>query len=422
MLFSLFAWGLELAGEPAEPLVSIEEVPAPELDLKDYHQGLDVAGWPILSYRDDWGWLFGAYLDVFDYGEGDRSEPSSGHSLGRGLSGLGARLYDWRVRGQSVVTPGRMHDHFLQLDLPGLGARGLRVILSTGYGDYPTDRYFGVGNASPWKPAWESSADPAFRHERYTSFRLRRPWLSLSARLPVALDSRLQVVGSLGWEWDLIDAEAGTALARDRPRGVDGAPHGYASLGLLYDSRDSEAMPSAGRLASLTLRGGGPALGGAYWFTGANLDLRGYHRLVGSLVLANRVAVDALTGSPPFWELAAFRGVYPFLGLGGGASLRGYPRRRFIGPLKVLWNMELRWTPISFALWNQRLDLGGVLFQDSGRVWSWEDDGPLGWNLGMHSTLGAGLRAAWDEHTVFRMDLGFSSEAQSIDLVVGQMF
>ena len=398
------------AEAPAPRASSEEEDPTSTLDLEAYHQGLDVAGWPILSYRDDWGWLFGAYLDVFDYGEA------------RAPEGVSPALYEWRVRGQSVATPGRMHDHFVQVDLPGIGASALRLLVSAGYGDYPSERYFGLGNASTWDPALESKGDPEFLHERYTCFRLRRPWATLSARLPLGLARRLLLVGALGWEWDMVDAESGTRMALERPRGVEGAAHGYASLGLLYDSRDSEAMPGAGHLASMTLRGGGPALGGEYWFTGVNLELRAYHRLVGSLILANRIALDALAGAPPFWELAAFRGVDPFLGLGGGASLRGYPRRRFIGPLKLLWNMELRWTPLSFALWNQRLDLGAVLFKDSGRVWSWEDDGPLGWTLGMHNTLGAGLRAAWDEHTVFRVDLGCSNEAQSIDLVVGQMF
>ena len=367
----------------------------------DYHRGLDLTGWPICSYRGEFGWLLGAYGDLVDYGEG--TSP-----------------YRWRVQAQSVATWGRMHDHFVGVDVPRVAGSPLRLLLAGGYSDLPDDRYFGVGNATSWSRAWESPGSPGFRAERYTFFHLRRPWVRVTTR--VALQAPLSVFQGVQLEWDGIDAPPGSLLAAERPAGVDGGRHGFAFFGLLADTRDVEWSPTRGTLAAVTVRAAGPFAGGRYWMAGGNWTARGWWSPVARLVFAGRFSLDAVFGDVPFFELAAFRDYEPFQGLGGGTSMRGVPRRRFIGPLKLLANLEVRWMPLTFFAWNQRFDLGGVLFSDLGRVWSRTDDG--GWSPSklLHASGGGGLRAAWDEVTVMRVDLGVSSEAMTVDFVVGQMF
>jgi hypothetical protein len=375
------------------------------------HRGLDLAGWPILSYSNDFGLLGGGYLDLFDWGPGEPPD----------RPGRSARLYRWRVGAQVVTSAGAVQEHFLRVDLPRLGGGPLRLQGWAGFSRYPDDRYFGVGDATAWDPGWERQGDPAFRDGDYTHFTLTRPWARLQAR--VALGGPWAALGGVHGEWSRVEAPAGSLLEAERPDGFGGGWNVMALLGALYDSRDHEALPTRGLLAALTLRGAGPFLGGAYGFGGGDLTLRGFLPLSPRLVLALRGALDAVAGHVPFLEMAAFRDYEPFQGLGGGTSLRGYPRRRFVGPLKAVANLEVRWMPVSFTLWRQRFDLGGVAFGDAGRVWSKGYDG--GWRapwLGLHATTGLGLRAAWDEHTVIRADMGFSSEATSLDLLIGQMF
>ena len=366
-----------------------------------YHRGLDLTGWPICSYRGEYGWLLGAYGDLVDYGEG-------------------AAPYRWRLQAQSVATWQRMHDHFVGLDLPRVAGGALRLQVAAGYSDFPDDRYFGVGNAVLWNKGRETPGSTAFVGERYTFFRLRRPWARLTTRVAVA--PPLSLFQGVQFEWDVVDAPAGSRLATERPNGADGGRHGFVFFGLLADTRDTEWSPTRGTLTAMTLRAAGPFAGGRFWMAGGNWTARGWWSPVGRLVLAGRASLDAAFGDLPFFELAAFRDYEPFQGLGGGTSMRGVPRRRFIGPLKLLANLELRWMPVTFFLWNQRFDLGGVLFSDLGRVWSREDDG--GWTPRylLHASGGGGLRAAWDEVTVMRVDLGVSSEATTVDFVVGQMF
>ena len=380
------------------PLPSLASDPPAPSD--DYHRGLDLTGWPVASYRDEHGWILGAYGDLIDYG-------------------AGGPLYDWRVQAQAVVSSRWTQDYFVRLDLPGIFSPALRLFLLAGYTDIPEDRYFGVGNAARWSRSWEDPSSASFRDERYTFFRLRRPWSRIQAR--VALSPAFALIGAAQLQWDLVAPEAGTLLHQDAPNGARGGRHGFVTLGALIDTRDQEASPRRGTLSALTFRTGGPIVGGDRWFVGATLTARAYLELVHTLVLATRASLDGLAGDVPFLELAAFRGYLPFQGLGGGSSLRGYPRRRFVGPLKLLTNVELRWTPLVIHLWNQRFDLGAVAFCDGGRVWSHEDDGSLDW-LGLHATTGGGLRFSWDENAVMRGDLGVSSEGYTIDLVLGHMF
>lgn len=383
-------------------LAVLATLPASAADAPaDYHRGLDLTGWPICSYRGEFGWLLGAYGDLVDYGDG-------------------VAPYRWRLQAQSVGTWRRMHDHFVALDLPRVAGSRLRLHVAAGYTDLPDDRYFGVGNAAPFDPAWETPGADGFRAERLTFFRLRRPWVRLTAR--VALAPPVSLVHGVQFEWSVIDAAADSLLATDQPVGADGGRHGFVFFGVLADTRDSEWLPTRGTLTAMTVRAAGPFAGGQHWLGGGNWTARGYVSPLSRLVLAGRFSFDAVFGDVPFLELSAFRDYEPFQGLGGGTSMRGVARRRFVGPVKLLANLEVRWMPLTFFVWGQRFDLGGVLFSDLGRVWSREDDG--GWSPSklLHVSGGAGLRAAWDEVTLMRVDLGVSSEATTLDFVVGQMF
>jgi hypothetical protein len=68
-----------------------------------------------------------------------------------------------------------------------------------------------------------------------------------------------------------------------------------------------------------------------------------YKALVGEyLSFAVRGAADVIVGDAPFYELTRFGALMPRDGPGGGWSLRGIPRQRYSGKVKLIQNLELR--------------------------------------------------------------------------------
>ena len=87
------------------------------------------------------------------------------------------------------------------------------------------------------------------------------------------------------------------------------------------------------------------------------------------LVLAGRLAYQVQTEGTPFFSM----NILPFtedfrLGLGGVRTLRGYKQDRFVGPVMIVTNLELRWTMFHVDVLDQ--DFGFILvpFVDLGRL------------------------------------------------------
>lgn len=59
---------------------------------------------------------------------------------------------------------------------------------------------------------------------------------------------------------------------------------------------------------------------------------------------------------------------YSSEGLGGSSTMRGILKNRIIGDAFVLGNVELRWKPLYFRLFNRDSYLGLNLFYDLGMV------------------------------------------------------
>jgi outer membrane translocation and assembly module TamA len=127
----------------------------------------------------------------------------------------------------------------------------------------------------------------------------------------------------------------------------------------------------------------------------------------------------------PYWELSE---------LGGDDTLRGFYPYRFLGTSRILLNAEVRF-PITdfdfFGLW--RVDVGVVVFADSGRVFVDDDDLRDEFRLDddllerilddFQYDYGGGLRIALSDALVARIDVGFSDEETGLlYLQFGQTF
>ena len=329
-------------------------------------------------------------------------------------------------------------DDYLQLELPGLASGRLRLRLEAAFRLHGNAGYFGLGNASVEERPWESmheevdpdAFDRATRHNQYSR---TYPTLRADAWIDLPHPFRVFAGGSLVWNW--ITVYEGSRLELDilgnsgeaaRDLLVGSQRHGVleAYAGVMLDTRDHEFAPTRGWFADLSIRGG-PLLEVAGGYGGVNGAVRAYKRIWGPyLVLAGRLMADVLFGTPPFYELSHFGGLYPDHGPGGGRSLRGAPQMRYHGKVKLIGNLELRSKLISFRLLKLPSSLGVTLFGDTGRVWADtaphpELDGPAGT---LKYGIGGGLRLRMGETFVVRGDYGWSPDGWGIYLDVNHVF
>lgn len=150
--------------------------------------------------------------------------------------------------------------------------------------------------------------------------------------------------------------EATTFLAADcaahRVLGCNGGFDNVLRLALSIDTRDFEPDPNSGVYTELSTELATRALGSQFDYVRAMLSVRGFYSpipKVADLVLAARGLYEIQTSGTPFFS----QEMLPFIddnhaGLGGFRTLRGFAQNRFVGPVIVLTNYEVRWTFVKF--------------------------------------------------------------------------
>ncbi|PRP91752.1 Surface antigen [Enhygromyxa salina] len=443
-------------------------------DPDDPHR-LEVGVLPAISYDIDLGFGFGALMTLA------RFHPDY-------------QPYRWRLEivlnATAKNTPGvgvrlPFHDDYIKADFPGLWGGRLRINTQLRFRRFTNQGWFGIGNATPSLEPWETidpEVDPdAFAAaRRYHQYDRIYPMLDFNTRLilwdrsrtgndarracgpkrsqrcppstysgvgaSVDHKQRLEALIGTSIAYDVINPYPDTKLSEDLElRETDsedgetlrGLVHGTQNhalwtlnLGLLYDTRDHEYMPTRGSFTELSGRFSpgvdqGLVFGHLFLGTAVFVPLYGEY-----LVLATRGALDYLVGKPPFYELGQFGVLVQRDGPGGSWSVRGVPRQRYFGKQKALVNLELRSMFVRFDIARQRFGLGALAFVDAGRVWTdyrpvelagANVDGPFG---DIKVGLGGGLRITWGETLVIRADPAWSPTDQNFGfyLDIGQMF
>ena len=357
---------------------------------------LDAIGVPLVSYNSDLGFGFGLVGGGYYY--------SPGYTP-----------YRHAVAAQIFFTTRGIQNHWIRYDGPNLIGK-MRVELRGEYRRELFFPYYGAGNNS-------SPGVVGGGTDKATSFDYFFPggWFRVRAK-PLERHKQFELFAGYGYHWARIKQYAGSVLQQESPNGVQGGSYGLLSFGAFWDSRNSEADPSSGGVDELAVRFSSAATGSRYNYVGLTATDRHYFALgTPKLILAQRVIVDAIWGSAPFFEWSQFGGIAGGEGIGGMSSVRGVPRDRYQGNVKVVSNSELRWYPISFRVFGERTRAGGLLFFDMGRVWQQDvTDGP--WWL-WHPGVGAGLRIVRRE-AVARLDVGFATETwrPGIYVTFGHMF
>ncbi len=150
---------------------------------------------------------------------------------------------------------------------------------------------------------------------------------------------------------------------------------------------------------------------------------RRYVPLGERLTFANRLLVQNVEGDAPFHDLYIVQTSFKQReGLGGGRTLRGIPKNRYVGKGLFLWNAELRWHAADFTMVGRSFHVVLSTFVDTGRVWA---DGLVPGELfsDLHVAYGGGMRVGLGENFIAGVDVGRSSQSSaSIYINTGYAF
>ena len=308
-------------------------------------------------------------------------------------------------------------DHMVRLDLPWLLGGRVRLRSDVSLARHQNAGYYGIGNAA--------AASEAGDRRRYQYDRI---YPSINARAQVKLTRHLSsmVGAALAYNW--FEVYPGSKLAEDLSsrdealrelvRGTGDHYGARVDLGLLWDTRDHDLVPTSGAFHELSARFT-PDPRSDLSYGGATLALRVYRSVYRDrLVFAARILGDVLFGRPPFYELARHGGLFPMPAPGGGSGVRGVPVHRYHGRIKLISNWELRVRALPFTWLRQRFNIGAVAFVDAGRVWA-DLGSPArldGTGPGLKVGAGGGLRVQWGEALLLRADLAWSPDADPVGL------
>lgn len=260
-----------------------------------------------------------------------------------------------------------------------------------------TQNFFGRGNAS----VFDQTGD----FKRYYRIRFNTIDLSPSLRWHLRDGSMLSAGPALQSYHMRPDANTGRFIEQAN------AIHSYDSASILEDKlhlgiktiferdhRSNQVLPEWGTYLRVELSG----------YKGINDFSKSFAKLVPelalykslnatrSLVLSERVGGGFTVGKTTFYQ-SVF--------LGGQGNLLGYKKYRFAGQQAVFNNLELRWVLSDFGNYLLRGEIGLTGFYDVGRVWQSGQSSDK-W----HNGVGGGLYFAPAGLTVFKFNMGYSSE------------
>jgi outer membrane protein assembly factor BamA len=363
--------------------------------------------------------------------------------LGAGVVGDWAAIADgqrppfrWRLEVASFTTvkfggeQGFLlpyQDYYLQLTIPRFGpADRYRLDLKPEYTNEHTLKYYGLGNASPPRPA-----DVPLSGIEHT-----RVHATMSAEVRTRVVGPLFVLLGTSYTENRLEIGPDTVLAREQAGGPTEVrrllgtfgPHGVQlfTVEAQYDSRDDEIVTTSGQLHTLRFRVS-PRLGDhvPYQYERLTLTSRLYHTLIERwLVVSARAVGDVLVGDVPFYELARFDETSA---VGGSKALRGVPANRYYGRIKAFGNLQFTSSLWRFSIRGKPMVLGPAAFVDVGRSWTEltrahpELDG-TGW--GLKYGVGGGIRLQQGKTFVVRLDVAWSPDAEPVGayFAAGEIF
>ncbi len=389
---------------PAVSLLNAQESPAPT--------GWEPAGLPALNYDSDEGFGYGVLLELYNYGDGGYSP------------------YRFTLQPTVFLTTGGRREFTLFFDAPHLLPEGWRIDASVGNRRQFAIPYYGLGNTSVYDALLEDTEGPYYYRyggtQRQAAVNVQRSLGNTALRVLVGVGATHTDVDPLPKDatatlLDQVIANAG--MPGSIPETIPGGWSNHLRGGLVWDTRDRETGPHRGTWSEVLVQAVPEFLGSESGYVRWTLVDRRYVPLGDRLTFANRVIVQDVEGEAPFYDLSIIQTSFKQReGLGGGRTLRGIPRNRYVGKGLFLWNAELRWRAADFTVVGRSSHMVLSTFVDTGRVWA--DGLVLGEFLSeLHTAYGVGIRVGMGENFIAGIDVGHSSASSAaIYINTGYMF
>ncbi len=328
----------------------------------------------------------------------------------------------YRLRLQVIASLRNNHKHNFVFEYPQLADSKFGFILRGEWERTLQTRYFGLGNNSVNDRELTASGNKNFIHKDFYVYTLKRPRLKLFLTYQISSD----IVFGFGAGFQSADPQprdnpGESFLAVDRPFGYLGGSGKHLAFKMNWDTRSNRVFPLGGFHTELSFEPNWAAVNvesqtpdglqkqsqnvtfSRYTFS----DSRFLQIKSNRLILANRIAFEAISGAAPYYEFGQFSGQRNTRAVGGSQSLRGFNSRRFQDKIKLITLTELRFNYRPINLMSESFGVIFIAFFDNGRVWQkWSD---LAFN-DVHSTFGFGIWLNWDNNLIIRLDVGHSKE------------
>jgi len=198
---------------------------------------------------------------------------------------------------------------------------------------------------------------------------------------------------------------------------------------LIYDTRDFEPDASKGLFLQYSHEYSAPWLGSNFNFHKFMVQAQYFKTLYKWRNKRNRITFAGMASfgyifGPninfiEMWDLSSQAEAGGILVMGGARSLRGFREARFLAPAAGLVNLELRSRFFDFKVLRQHIAFGLTPFLDFGSVW----DSPWLFTFAnWKSSAGMGVRMAWNQSTILRLDFAGSSEGTQTFFGFGHIF
>ena len=397
-------------------------------------KGWNVGGLPVISYDSDLGLQLGALVNLYHYGDGSRY-PRYDHSIY--VEG------SWFLKGSGIFRFYYDSDKLI---------KGIRTSFDLSYLPDRVFKFYGFnGYEAVYNPEWDDDehVDYVSRVFYRTDRKFFRAKLDFQGKIKGDNFRWLAGVDFYNIKMDTVNTYKLNEGKNDEdmlPSADTGLFHKYNDwgiipanekaggsftvfkLGMVYDSRNNEALPTKGIWTEAIL-----AMAPKFTsnmeqgFMKFAITHRQYFTLVKNrLSFAYRLGLQVnVAGHTPYYAnglmyYVTMKGAYNE-GLGGAKTIRGIERNRVIGDGIVYGNFELRWQFWYFTFINQNFYMALSGFFDTGRVIQYieienaidnnvpEDEKSLYFDLGaenFHSGFGGGLHIGMNQNFIIAIDYG----------------
>lgn len=389
---------------------------------QDAPTGWSFGGVPAIAYNSDTGFLYGAILDIYNYGDGSKYPD-----------------YMYTTRLTWTRTTKGSGENIIFFDSKYLLPYDVRITAEAAYLTEQALPFYGFNGDN--NPAHEIEDDDAYKSRVYYRHERNITKFTTDFQKNLFIPNLRGIFGLAYYKTEI--ATVDTAKLNDGKDAADRLPEStimyddyvirgaisadealggntnYVKLGLVYDSRDNEPNPMSGIWTEALITTVPSGLGNDFSYTLFTGTHRQYFTIIpNDLSVAVRLGYQSvISGDIPFFMLPHYQSSYRATeGLGGSKSLRGILKNRLVGNSIGFGNLEVRWKFLHTKLLGQNLYLALNGFVDAGQVlseygnadyekWYGSDD-----DQGLHMSYGGGFRIALNENFIISVDYGMAKD------------